>query len=98
MRSRTLALVRPAGAEPVHRFTRAQMPRLEDEFFRPVVAVLTMRRQLIGLSQAELNFRVGCPDNHLAKWEAGMHRPSLYFLLLWCEALGYRLTLRDVIP
>ena len=72
------------------------MPRLEQEFFTPLVAVLTMRRMALGISQAELNFRIGCPDNHLAKWEAGMHRPSIYFLLLWCEALGYRLQLKEI--
>jgi|RhiMethySRZTD1v2_1073278.scaffolds.fasta_scaffold158107_5 transcriptional regulator with XRE-family HTH domain len=70
------------------------MPRLEEEFFRPVVTILTVRRVAMGLTQEELAWRIGCADRHLAKWEIGKHRPSLYFLLKWCEQLGYRLALR----
>ena len=94
MRSRSLALVSYAGAESRH--YRDHMPRLEESFFTPVIAILTMRRMLRGLTQDELNEQVGCARNHLAKWEAGMLRPSAYFLLLWCEALDYRLVLKDV--
>jgi DNA-binding transcriptional regulator YiaG len=94
MPSRNSALADPERERV--RYYRPQMPRLEESFFTPVIAILTMRRMMRGLTQEELNWRVGCPDNHLAKWEAGIHRPSVYFLLLWCEALDYRLALKDI--
>lgn len=75
---------------------RPQLPRLLDEYFRPLIQILTLRRMLMGLTQEEVNHMIGAADGHLAKWEAHMFLPSSYFLVLWCEALGYRLKLAEI--
>ena len=62
--------------------------------YTPLIAILTMRRMALRLSQAELNARIGMADNHLAKWEAKMHTPRPFALQAWAEALGYRLSCR----
>jgi len=49
-----------------------------------------------GMGQLDVNEMIGCADNLIAKWEVGMKVPSLYYLLLWCEALGYELKLERV--
>lgn len=87
-------LVEFAGHEERRR-TRPEMPRLRRDFFRPVITRLIERRKAMGLSQAEVNELVGCADNHLSKWEAGLFQPSIYFLLLWAESLGFRLVLKE---
>ena len=92
--SRSHRLVEFAGHDQRRR-TRPQMPRLKREFFQPVIARLIERRKKLGMTQAEVNDLVGCADNHLSKWEAGMFQPSIYFLLLWAESLGCSLTLVD---
>lgn len=69
------------------------MHRLDRDFLGPLIEQLVDARHRLNLSQLELNARIGCSEGHLAKWEAGMHRPSLYFLLLWIEQLGLRIVL-----
>ena len=93
MQSRSLA--RTSAPDHRQHWYRGRRPQLEESFLKPVVAILTMRRQFLGISQEELNFEVGCADSHLSKWEAGTHQPSIYSLLLWCEALDYRLVLKE---
>ncbi len=86
MRSSAYPVIEVRGARPKRRIAE-----VEAEFWRPLTVKLVLRRTLMGLTQEELNDMIGCADNHLAKWEAGIWRPSSYYLVLWCKALGYHL-------
>jgi ribosome-binding protein aMBF1 (putative translation factor) len=77
-------------------FKRKHYPRLLRTFYRPTIERLITARQQQKLSVAEVNDMVGCADNLIAKYEAGLKMPSLYYLLLWCEALGVEMQLVDV--
>ena len=90
MRSSASPLIEVRGVRQ-----RRRIEEVEAEFWNPLTVKLVLRRTILGLSQEELNHIVGCADNHLAKWEAGIWRPSAYYLVLWCKALGYRLDVRD---
>ena len=54
---------------------------------------LIERRKELGLSQLEVDHRIGCTECLTAKWEARMHAPSLLFLMYWAHALDLDLAL-----
>ncbi len=69
--------------------TRPVSPE-EQNFYRDLVEQLVARRQHLGLSQFELNDRLGMSEAMVAKWEA-MHRfPGAFFLMCWAKALGVK--------
>ncbi len=61
--------------------------RLRDELAR--------RRRRLGLSQEELDERLGCAERMVSKWECGRHAPTLGALVAWAEALGLRIVLLE---
>ena len=75
---------------------RKHYPRLMRTFYEPLIRELVIQRKMQGMGQLDVNEMIGCADNLIAKWEVGMKVPSLYYLLLWCEALGYELKLERV--
>jgi predicted transcriptional regulator len=91
MPSKISAPVKYAGAG-----RPASDQEMVDDAIKQIVEVLIIRRMMLGMSQVELNNKIGCAENHLAKWEAGLYRPRLHHLLRWCAALGYCLTLKDM--
>lgn len=63
--------------------------------FRQLIEQLVHRRKALGITQWEVNFRIGCADSLVAKWEAGHRYPNTRHLLLWADALGVRLTVEQ---
>ncbi|HFD16866.1 MAG TPA: XRE family transcriptional regulator [Rhodospirillales bacterium] len=57
--------------------------------------VLVRRRRQLGMSQEELDERLGCAERMVSKWECGRHAPTLGTLVAWAEALGLRIELRE---
>ena len=83
-------------SENMAKHYRPHMQRINQDWFDPIVVTLIFRRQLSGITQEELNDRIGCADGHLAKWEARMFNPSAYYLIRWCEELKFRLKLESL--
>lgn len=62
--------------------------------YDPLIRQLVEQRHKTGMTQAELNDRIGCTDGLLAKWEATICYPTAYHLMLWAEALKMTVTIQ----
>lgn len=54
---------------------------------------LIERRRQLGLTQGELEDRIGVTGCLVGKWECGMRTPGAFLLGCWAEALGARLVI-----
>lgn len=58
------------------------------EFYMPkMVKVLVDRRYELGLTQEELEHRLGTCKGHVDKWERGVITPTIFNYQCWMEAL-----------
>ena len=55
--------------------------------FRPLIHPLIEEREKRGISQFELEHKIGVTRGYLTKWECGLRTPSLYSYICWAEAL-----------
>jgi len=62
-----------------------------DDFLKDVVKSLIDRRKELGLTQDELNYRLGVSDRLLSKWECGTRSPTSFHLYCWADALKSKL-------
>ena len=60
-----------------------------------LIAILRAERRRQGLTQLDLAIKTGHHDNSISSWEAGLRRPKMDSLTVWCAALGLQL---DVAP
>jgi transcriptional regulator with XRE-family HTH domain len=67
----------------------------EHVHYSTLIAALRARRQALGLSQTELEERLGLTRGHLGKYENGIRRPTGWNLSNWALALGCHLTLDE---
>src|SRR5687767_14651385 len=58
----------------------------------PLLQALSTERKRQGLSQTDMDRRIGLADGLVSKWECGVRRPSLYLLACYAWALDGRLT------
>ena len=70
------------------------MPR--EDYAKPIVDILIKRRHELGLSQEQVNIKLGMADRYVNKWECGMKTPNLYNLMLWCSVLGLKLEVKEL--
>lgn len=63
--------------------------------YDPIIDHLVMIRQRRGLRQVDVDDMIGCAERLVSKWECRDRYPSAYFLLLWAQALGVTLTIRE---
>ena len=73
---------------------------IRNDYLRDIVRKLVEQRQKLGLTQEELNARLGIADRLISKWECGIRSPTSFNLYCWAFALGMRLTVavNDNIP
>ncbi|GAB1856118.1 hypothetical protein MHTCC0001_09530 [Flavobacteriaceae bacterium MHTCC 0001] len=69
--------------------------KTRDDFLSEVVSLLKDKRLELGISQQELNARLGMADFLLTKWENGIRTPLSYHLYCWADALDCKLTIVD---
>ena len=60
----------------------------EKNFLKTVIHPMIERRKLLGMTQEELNHKIGVADRLVSKWECGTRRPTSFNLLCWAEALN----------
>jgi transcriptional regulator with XRE-family HTH domain len=53
-----------------------------------IIEELIARREALGISQLELDERLGNASGLVSKWECGMRRPTGFNLACWMQALG----------
>lgn len=61
--------------------------------YRDLVAALSTRRRLIGLSQEDVNGAAGLADGHINKLEAFDRTAQFPTLQLWANTVGLKITL-----
>lgn len=60
----------------------------ENNFLKTLIHPMIERRKLLGMTQEELNHKIGVADRLVSKWECGTRRPTSFNLLCWAEALN----------
>lgn len=61
--------------------------KTRDDFLKGLVAQLIQLRLKRGLTQEELNHRLGVADRLVSKWECGVRTPTSFNLYCWADAL-----------
>lgn len=69
-----------------------------NEASREIVRALVQRRRALGLSQWDVDMKLGCAMGYTAKLEVGMRCVSGPLLSDWAKVLGCELVLVDVAP
>lgn len=74
--------------------TRPVTPE-EHTFYRTLIGQLVERRRKMGMSQSELNDRLGMSEAMVAKWESMARFPGAFFLMCWAKALGVKFIVEE---
>ena len=69
------------------------LPR-DKAFAEPLIKELVEERKRQGLTQSDLDEKIGLTQGQLAKWETGDRSPTLWNAYCWASALGVELTIR----
>jgi transcriptional regulator with XRE-family HTH domain len=65
------------------------------KFGQKLINQMIKRREQLGLSQDELEEKIGVADALVAKWEVGIRKPSGFLLFCWADALECDLVLQE---
>ena len=68
------------------------MPSRQD-FLKDVVSQLVVRRLALGITQAEVDYKMGNADRLCSKWECGLRTPTSFNLYCWADTLQCTLTM-----
>ena len=60
-----------------------------------MISQLISRRKNLKLSQNDLDFKIGCSDGLVHKWERGKRKPSGFMFACWVEALDCELQIKQ---
>jgi transcriptional regulator with XRE-family HTH domain len=66
---------------------------VRNDYLRDIVLKLVERRHKLGITQEELNARLGIADRLISKWECGARSPTSFNLYCWAFALGLHMTI-----
>ena len=61
------------------------------DFLKDVVGDLVRLRHLRGMTQEDLNHKIGVADRLVSKWECGIRTPTSFNLYCWADALDGKL-------
>jgi len=65
-------------------------------FASQLIHQLAQRRYALGLSQLDVDARIGAPDGQVAKWESGYRKPTAYNLFCWAQALNCTVSIQVI--
>ena len=68
-------------------------PITRNDFLHSVVDQFIKRRKELGLTQEDIDLRMGNADRQCSKWECGQRTPTSFNLLCWAEALQAKFVL-----
>ena len=60
---------------------------VKHDLYAELIDQLIVRRKVMGLSQHELDGRIGCADGLVGKWECGIRTPKPRSFAEWSRAL-----------
>lgn len=61
--------------------------RTRHDFLNKVVEPMIKERNKLGMTQEELDFKLGVADRLVSHWECGRRTPTAFNLFCWAEAL-----------
>tara|TARA_B100000212_G_C27307327_1_gene504212 strand:- start:599 stop:826 length:228 start_codon:yes stop_codon:yes gene_type:complete len=65
----------------------------ESEFTSDLIKQFQLRRYQLGLTQPDVDQKIGVATGLCAKWEMGNRKPTLFNAYCWAEALGCEIKL-----
>ena len=65
--------------------------KTRDDFLKDLISQFIQRRKELGLTQDEVNYRIGTADRLVSKWECGDRTPTSFNLYCWAEVLDSHL-------
>ena len=65
----------------------------ELEFTSDLIRQFQLRRYQLGLTQPDVDQKIGVATGLCAKWEMGNRKPTLFNAYCWAEALGCEIKL-----
>ena len=68
---------------------------LGTQFHQQVIPQFVKQRHKLGISQMDLDEKIGVARGLVSKWEVGIRKPSGYLFCAWAEALGCELWLKE---
>lgn len=75
--------------------SRSYVPtEAEREFYRDLIEQLSARRRALGITQQDLDRRLGVADHQVAKWESFHRLPGAFMFMCWAHSLGVRLVVK----
>jgi len=74
---------------------RDQFQRRSRKLYDEVIDQLVAARMAQGMTQTDVDELIGCSERQVSKWEAKMHYPSSYYLMVWCDALDVKIRITD---
>jgi transcriptional regulator with XRE-family HTH domain len=66
------------------------------DYVNDIIQQMIDQRKQLGLTQDELDYRVGVADRLIGKWECGTRNPNVFNLCCWAQTLGLKLALVPV--
>lgn len=57
------------------------------DFLKDIVVQFIHRRKTLGLTQEDVDIRMGNSDRQCSKWECGLRTPTSFNFFCWAEAL-----------
>ena len=66
---------------------RYDLPPIENKPYKNIVDEMVQARKNIGYTQAQVDFKIGCADGLVSKWECGDRIPSFFMLACWTQVL-----------
>lgn len=67
--------------------------KTRSDYLGGLVRTLIKRRLELGMTQEELNYKLGVADRLVSKWEVGTRTPLTFHLYCWADALKSELTI-----
>jgi len=65
----------------------------DDTFTEQLITQFAKRRNELGITQVQVDERIGVATGLVAKWESGNRKPTLFNAHCWAEALGCNIKL-----
>lgn len=83
------------GKPPIQRIVahaRSHVPSDEERrFYADMIETLKVRRRALGLTQEQLDNKLGVANHQVAKWESFQKLPGAFMMMCWASALGVKL-------
>jgi DNA-binding transcriptional regulator YiaG len=64
-------------------------------FHNQLIPQFVEKRHKLGMSQMDLDEKIGVARGLVSKWEVGIRKPSGYLFCVWAEALGCEMCLKE---